>query len=80
VQKNREFYSISTASGQRSVKIAIFDGTQNTKYDWVIDDVMLGRGTSGQVYRAKDQKTGEVCALKFVRYKSERDMAFAGIL
>ncbi len=41
---------------------------------------MLGRGTSGQVYRAKDQKTGEVCALKFVRYKSERDMAFAGIL
>ena len=60
-------------------KVEVFS-QQSTKYGWEIDDVMLGSGSIGQVYRARDQKSGKYYALKFVRYKNENDGFFRGLV
>ena len=45
-------------------------------FDWQIDDVLLGQGSLGRVYRTRDLKTNKEFALKFIKFQNENDQSF----
>lgn len=59
--------------------LALEKSQQKCKYNWEIDSLMLGQGSIGKVYKARDINSSKLYALKFVRFKTATDQPFLSL-
>ncbi|KRX04336.1 Protein kinase-like domain [Pseudocohnilembus persalinus] len=76
----QNFSQIYVDSNMNLNEIQIIDDSSILPYDWNIDDVMIGKGSVGKVYRAIDLKTNKYYALKFVEFQQQGEIVFLNLI
>ena len=64
---------------EKPLTLKIFN-KENPKYDWIIEDVMIGSGVYGRVYKAFDSKSQKEYALKIIEVKEYESEVFADLV
>jgi serine/threonine protein kinase len=65
----------SNSTQPQKLTVNIF-ARENPKYDWQINDVMIGNGAYGRVYKALDARSKRTYALKIIEFKDYECEAF----